>query len=385
MQPKHAKIAELQRIVTPLKADAWERAIKDLNLESEFADIPLGIRNGFRMRTANTNLSHTRIFRNHQSATSHPDVIIKHLMKELQAGRYSGPFNPSDLEHVIGPFCASPLGVVPKAGDNDFRIIQDFSFPTNNPNNPSVNSEINSDDFPCEWGSFSDMYKIVAEAPDGAEGATFDVDSAFRNIPVHPIDRPHIVVIWNGLAYADGNVPFGAASSGGVWGRVADALRSIMVARGINPTKNWVDDFAILRFPVPGSDPALFTYNEETIYEIGAELGIPWKKSKTKPFAPHFRYLGFEWDIPNRTVEIPTEKKDKYLKKVETTLTKNRISRKETENLLGTLTHCALATESGRARLPSIANLAASFNAVGGPQSYNCLSAVQRFGPHPLL
>lgn len=366
-QPKRAEIAELHRIVTPLRAEAWEKAIKGLGLESVFGDIPLGIRDGFRMRTTDTHLSHTRIFRNHQSATSHPDTIAKHLIKELKAGRYCGPFNPSDLEHVMGPFCASPLGLIPKSGNDDFRIIQDFSFPANDPYNPSVNSEINSDDFPCEWGSFSDMYKIVAEAPEGAEGATFDVDSAFRNIPVHPSDRPHIVVVWNDLAYVDGNIPFGAASSGGVWGHVADGLRSILVVRGIAPAKNWVDDFAILQFPAPGSNPPLFTYNEETIYEVGTELGVPWKKSKTRPFAPRFRYLGFDWDIPNRTVEIPQEKKEKYSKKVETILTKGRISRKETENLLGTLNHCALAMDSGRARLPSIANLAASFNSLNNP------------------
>lgn len=54
---------------------------------------------------------------------------------------------------------------VPKPNSDKSRIIQDLSFPRDDPTLTSVNSEINSDDFPCEWGSFAQCYFLVAKAP----------------------------------------------------------------------------------------------------------------------------------------------------------------------------------------------------------------------------
>ncbi|KAF9030052.1 hypothetical protein BJ165DRAFT_1359104, partial [Panaeolus papilionaceus] len=46
---------------------------------------------------------------NHSSATLHPDTIINSIYQELSERRYTGPFHPSCLEALIGPFRTSPL------------------------------------------------------------------------------------------------------------------------------------------------------------------------------------------------------------------------------------------------------------------------------------
>jgi hypothetical protein len=90
---------------------------------------------------------------NRAPALENPDFIRNYIHAERSAGHYTGPFSPSRLENLIGHFRTSPLGVVPKAGSPDEHgLIQDFSFPYNDPARASVNSEIDSDDFPCEWG-----------------------------------------------------------------------------------------------------------------------------------------------------------------------------------------------------------------------------------------
>jgi hypothetical protein len=94
---------------------------------------------------------------NHKSSTMHPDIITQHIYKEISCGQYTGPFSKSQLENLIGPFCSSPLGTVPKSEPNQFWVIQDLSFPWNNPNHQSVNSEIDSTLFPCDWGSFTQI------------------------------------------------------------------------------------------------------------------------------------------------------------------------------------------------------------------------------------
>lgn len=258
-------------------------------------------------------------------------------------------------------FRASPLGVVPKQGTNKFRIVQDFSYPRHNSLVPSLNSNINSDDFPCNFGSFYDIINLLIGLPTSAQGATFDVDAAFRTIPIHPDDRRHTVLVWRGNAYVDGNLAFGESSSGGIFGRLADTAVAILNKRGIGPTTNWVDDFLFLRVPT-SDNPTTFSYNEQTVYDFGTEHGLPWKESKTRPFSADFRYIGFDWNIPSRIVSLPAEKSTKYSKKLTEYLDKGQADLKATQSIHGTLVHCALISIEGRSRLPSISHFTSSFH-----------------------
>lgn len=360
---------EVHQISTPLQADEWEEALRKANVYEEFSDVVAGLHNGFRMAPAFAPLKHTFSPPNHRSSTDAPHVISAHIQDELSKRRYVGPFSRHTLQSLIGPFRFSPLGIVPKPNSSELRIIQDFSYPLHDPHNTSVNSEINPEDFPCEWGFFQDIATIVADAKPGTQAATFDVDAAYRNIPVHPSDRAHTVVMWEDLFYVDLNVPFGATSSGGIFGRVADALVTILAAKGIGPIKKWVDNFVFFRTPIPSMNPPAFAYNEESIYQIGTTFGLPWKKKKTRPFSNTFIYLGFLWDIQARTVAIPEPKKAKYLDRLKLFAEGNRASRELAEKVLGTLVHCALAVPTGRSRLPSFASYTASFGYLDNPHA----------------
>ncbi|KAG2753951.1 hypothetical protein P692DRAFT_20657479, partial [Suillus brevipes Sb2] len=62
---------------------------------------------------------------NHASSLLNPCVIDNYIISEQAAGRYSTGYNSTDLEHLIGPFRTSPLGLVPKPHSNKFHIVQD--------------------------------------------------------------------------------------------------------------------------------------------------------------------------------------------------------------------------------------------------------------------
>jgi hypothetical protein len=162
---------------------------------------------------------------------------MSHIRTELSYGRYTGPFSKSKLEQLIGPFRTSPLGVVPKS-DNDFRLIQDLSFPYNDPLHNSVNSEIDIERFRCDWGTFQQAVSLVLKSPPGSLAATLDVDAAFRRCPILPSQQPNFIVAWDELFYIDHAAPFGATSSGGVFGHIADALMSIFSYNKIGPALN---------------------------------------------------------------------------------------------------------------------------------------------------
>jgi hypothetical protein len=360
---------DLLIINTPFIPDQWEMMLNNISpFNNNFHDVPNSLRFGFDMGIE-TSPSDTYAPPNHNSALLHPDHVLSHIHNELSLHRYTGPFSRSKLESLIGPFRTSPLGTVPKTVDSvERRIVQDLSFPRNDPSRSSVNYEIDIEKFRCDWGTFNDVRNIVIDAPIGTEAATLDVDSAFRCCPITPSQQPNFIVQWNDFFYIDHNVPFGATSSGGVFGRVADAMTSILSSKGLGPSKNWVDDFVFFRYPVLDSpSPPLFSYSLSDIYNVATLLGWPWKESKTRPFAEEFKYLGFIWNLSAKTVQIPDPKKIRYLTKLEPWVTGPKFSRKEAESILGTLVHCSLAIPDGRSHLPSISRFAASFNFTSSP------------------
>ncbi|KAF7288455.1 Reverse transcriptase domain-containing protein [Mycena indigotica] len=227
-------------VVTPLVCDEWERALRTVNLYNEFHDILTGI---------NMDLSSSYTPANCRTALEHPNVIDEYIQTELASHRYSGPFNLSRLKAIIGPIRSSPLGVVPKAGEPDkWRMVQDFSFPYDDPEIVSINSTIDSDDFPCDWGTFSQMLLLVLDAPPGTQAATLDVDAAFRRVPIHPSQQWFFVVSWRDLCYIDHCAPFGPSSSPGIFGQIADAMPALLTSNHISPLKKWVDDFCFFRY-----------------------------------------------------------------------------------------------------------------------------------------
>jgi hypothetical protein len=168
----------LLKVIIPFCVDEWTCTLVTYNLFDNFADIPSGFCNGFDMGVALL-LTHTYTPPNHRSAMDNIKAIDQYISKEHTAHRYTGPFTQAQLQHLIGHFQTLPLGTIPKAGMGQLRMIQDFSYPHNNPHHNSVNSKIDTLSFPCEWGTFSEMVLLVMDAPPGAQVATLDVDAAF--------------------------------------------------------------------------------------------------------------------------------------------------------------------------------------------------------------
>lgn len=341
--------------------------LNNISPSNNFSDVPISLRFGFDMGV-HSPPTRTYTTPNHNSALLYPDHVLSHIHNELSLRRYSGPFSRSRLESLIGPFRTSPLGTVPKSfGSSERRIVQDLSFPRNDPTHSSVNDQINIEDFRCDWGTFNDIRTIVMDAPPGSEAATLDVDAAFRCCPIIPSQQSSFVIQWNDSYYLDHNAPFGATSAGGVFGRVADAKSAILKSEGIGPSKNWVDDFTFFRFPISLEPNPTFSYSLSDIYAIARRLGWPWKESKTRPFAYEFKYLGFIWNLSTKTVQIPESKKLRYLSKLSPWHAGQKFSKKDVESVMGTLVHCSLAVPDGRSRLPAISRFATSFNFLSSP------------------
>lgn len=358
--------ASALKVITPLAHDAWHRILVNCSLLTQFHDVPLGLRNGFKTGVSSSLIA-PYIPDNHKSALTSPLIVNDHIRKELDLKRYSGPFSVSQLLTLIGPFRTAPLGVVPKPNSNKSRIIQDLSYPRNDPNFASVNSEINSDDFPCEWGSFAQCYFLVAKAPLGTEVAVFDVDSAYRNIPIHPDDQRHFCVSWEGQVYIDHCVAFGSDSSAGLFGRVADCFVAIIKYHGAQQVLKWVDDIIFFRYPCNSLPPYSYSYDATLVFNIANDLGLPWALPKFHDFSSSFIYLGFLWNIEERTVQLPESKKFKFSNRCTQWLSDDKRTLRSAQILLGSLNHCCLIQRSARTRLFHLRSFVARFPPKASP------------------
>jgi hypothetical protein len=241
-------------------------------------------------------------------------------------------------------------------------MIQDFLYPRDDLSHTSVNAGIDSNAFPCEWGTFLEMAILVMEAPLSTQVAMLNMDAAFQCVPIRPDQQNHFIVHWRNQFWIDACAPFGPASLPGVWGRIADCMVAIYQAAGVMAVKKWVDDFAFFRYPQrPDQRESTYWYSLQEIHEVAQRLGWPWKASKTKDFTRSFRYLGFDWDLETKKVSIPTEKCAKYVTKIEPWVDGASFTRIESERILGTLVHCSLAMPNGWSRLVTLAKFAALF------------------------
>jgi hypothetical protein len=220
---------------------------------------------------------------------------------EVAAGRYSQCFLPSNLEGLIDPFHTSPIGLVPKPSSDKFRMIQDLSFLHNDHQTPSVNLNINPNNFPMAWGMFDSTAELILSLPDGCLAATFDISAAYHMTPVKPNQQNSLCMFWNGRVYVDCMVMFGLSSSAGVFGSIADMLVAIYQAAGFGPLRKWVDNFFVIRLPH-------HFWTETDFISLTADIGIPWSLKKLRPLASVQRYIGFDWDLAARSVSLPSHK-----------------------------------------------------------------------------
>jgi hypothetical protein len=240
-------------------------------------------------------------FANHNSSRLNPDFISAYISGEQAAGRYSEGFDPETLETIIGPFRTSPLGLVPKSHSDSLRLVQDMSFPRNDPDTPSVNSGVDPDDFPTAWGTFESTAVLVLSLPPGCMAATFDISAAYRLAPIRPDQQNSLCILWMGKVYVDRAVMFGLTSSAGVFGSIADMLVDIYCKAGFDAIRKWVDDFFVIRFPHQ-------SWTEEEFMELTGSVGVPWSLKKMCPLAVTQRYIGFMWNLDTKTVALPEEK-----------------------------------------------------------------------------
>ena len=87
------------------------------------------------------------------SALQNPDAVDAKLSKELAAHRLVGPFSSPPFS----VFRVSPLGLVPKKVEGEFRLIHHLSYPKGS----SLNAGISSDYTSVSYATVEDAIRLI--------------------------------------------------------------------------------------------------------------------------------------------------------------------------------------------------------------------------------
>ena len=102
-----------------------------------------------------------------------------------------------------------------------------------------------------------------------------------------------------------------------------------------------------------------FTYN---LTDVDSISDIPWEPSKDMPFSATPTFIGFTWDLDQRTVSLAESKRHKYLMALQDWAAKRTHTLHEVQKLLGKLTHASQIFPEG---CPYLANLEAMLTICG--------------------
>ncbi len=167
----------LNGIVTPYVVAEWERLLAAHPDRDFVAYIVHGIRSGFQIG-ADQSLPFRSASSNMQSARENAQVIDDYLRAECSLSRVVGPLAADTLMIHVNRF-----GVIPKSNQpGKWRLIVDLSHPSGF----SVNDGIPRALCSLRYVTVDSAVHIIQQCGQGALLAKLDLESAYRNVPVHP-------------------------------------------------------------------------------------------------------------------------------------------------------------------------------------------------------
>ena len=200
---------------------------------------------------------------NMQSAVLQPRVVDEYLEKEVRLGRVVGPLDVGSCPRVQ----VNRFGLVHKNHQpGKWRLIVDLSYPRGSSVNDGVEPELCS----MRYTSVDVAVRKVLALGQGSLLAQFDVEGAYRTVPVHPEDRWLLGMRWRDHLYVDKVLPFGLRSAPKIYSAVADGLQWILREAGVD-TIHYLDYFLIAGSP----SSRQCKQSLEKSLALCMELGVP--------------------------------------------------------------------------------------------------------------
>ena len=342
-----------KQICTPLKVEAWEEMLQ-LHPDRGLVRVLLrGIQEGFRVGFRHNQVELKPCGRNLVSAREHPEVVCGYLQEEVSSGRVID-VGDSKTAESLGMHC-SPFGVIPKTGrPGRWRLIVDLSSPEQSSVNDGISKELSS----LSYLSVDDVIAEVVRRGRGTLMAKMDIKKAYRNVPVHPVDRLLLGMQWRGRVYVDGCLPFGLRSATLLFTAVADALQWVMEARGVAWLGHYIDDFITVGAPQADECRA----NLGIMNAVCMEAGMPTEQEKEEGPTTVLTFLGIELDSEAMVICLPAGKLHQLQESLRSWRGMKACRKSDLLSIIGVMSHACKAVRAGRSFLRRLIDLSMTVN-----------------------
>ena len=282
--------------------------------------------------------------KNHTSTARHKEFVSQKIQNNLQMGHILGPYKTPPPSTII-----SPIGLVPKKEEGQYRLIHDLSYPEGD----SVNDYIPPAYSTVQYETFDHFVTLLLSLPKGALMAKADIKSAFRILPVRPQDYNLLGFMWDGNFYMDKRMPMGASSSCQAFESLSSALQWILKHLGVLHISHILDDFMFLGPP----DSDITAQSLSMFMKLMSQLNIPVNHDKT--VHPHTKVIvhGIEVDSVSREALLPKDKLNTLLADLLVLVHKKSVTLKKLQSVLGLLNFATKVVIPGRAFLRRLINL----------------------------
>ena len=338
-------------LVSLLQLSQFQAELHDYPDQAAAAYVLDGLREGFHIGFEAVSVSLQSASSNMRSALDHPSIIDDYLETEVSRGRVAGPFTNSPFPDLH----ISRFGVIPKSNQpGKWRLILDLSSPEGH----SVNDGIPKPPFSVQYVTVDSFIEGIMARGRGTLMAKFDVASGYRNVAIHPQDRPLLGMMWRGKYYVDLALPFGLRSAPYIFTAIADMVQWMLTHNfGVNFLRHYLDDFLMLG---PPASPVCYN-NLQACIQLCSRLGLPLHPDKLEGPSTCLSILGIELDSTTLQARLPAEKRERITALLGTWSGKRFCKRRELESLIGHLHHVCKIAPQGRTFLRRMINLLCTF------------------------
>ena len=284
---------------------------------------------------------------NHESANKNKEAIQAKIQKELDSGRLEGPFTTIPYDN----YQVSAIAAAEKKQPGEYRLIQDLSWPKGASGNDTIDVEKGK----CKYQKLDHVIDTLLKLGKFTKMSIFDIEHAYKIIPVHPDDVPKMGFYFNGYFYFDRTLAMGCRTSAKIFESFSTALEWVLKQKfSLKNLHHILDDFILL------TKPAELTEKQREIFmKVCKYLGIPLKMIKLQS-GYIVIYLGVELDSIKMEARLPQDKLDKCKDKIQSILAKSTVRRGELESVAGLLNFACKVVRPGRAFLRRIYNIIAT-------------------------
>ena len=308
-----------------------------------------GFKNGFRIGYAGNRKTKQKA-PNLKLTVGNETILWNKVMKEIKLKRFAGPYTEENLPYKY--YIQSPIGLVPKDGGKETRLIFHLSYPRSSKYKKSVNANTPEELCSVRYPDFSEAVIRCIQEGKFCHISRSDLKSAFRNLGIFPGD--FMILVMKAKSPIDGKwyymidkcLPFGASISCNLFQKLSDSIAFLVEYKTKKSPVNYLDDFlfaALLK--------AMCDEQMKVFMKICKRINFPVNLDKTYWGTTKLTFLGLLIDTIAQIVMIPREKVIKAINMINYVLTKKskKITILQLQKICGFLNFIGRAIIPGRA------------------------------------